>query len=259
MKLDSNQIKTKEVTGWRGLHLLNYQMSSCSQKVRILLGELGLDYVSHEVNLMREEQRSDWFLGINPNGLVPILVHDGEVHIESNDIIVYLDETFAKPGASFLPTTPSEREKMKTWLQLEDQLHGDLRTVTFTYLAPSKAARPDDLDYIGRFHAAFSQMDDALRSHGFLLGERMTLADISWFITLHRLFLAGYPLKNHPHVEAYYRRLAQRPAFARQLKSGPLMLRAAGAVYRNLKGLLSHSLSDDYKQWSNSISVQSPQ
>lgn len=254
MRLAAGQIRTREVTRWQGLHLLHYQMSSCSQKVRILIGELGIDYVSHHVNLMRNEQRTDWFLGINPHGLVPVLVHDGEVHIESNDIIEYLDQAFARAECSLLPATDAERRRMRELMDLEDVLHTDLRTVTFTYLAPpgaGTAASPEplDLDFIGRFHDAFSQLDDTLEQSPYLLGERLSLADISWFITLHRLFLAGYPLKAHAHLFAFYRRIALRPAFRTQLNSGPLLLRAAGAVYRIVNRLFRHSMPHDFERW----------
>ena len=104
MQIDDAMIKTREVTQWRGLHLFHYDHSSCSQKVRILMRELGINFYSHPVNLMRGAQRSDWYLGINARGQVPVLIHDGAVHVESNDIIQYLDQTFAREG-SFLPTT----------------------------------------------------------------------------------------------------------------------------------------------------------
>jgi glutathione S-transferase len=186
MQLPDSDIRTREVLAWKGVHLLHYDLSSCSQKVRILLGELGIGYISHPVNLMRVEQRSDWYLGINPRGLVPVLVHDGAVHIESNDIIEYLDRQFAKEGGSFLPIADAEQQQMQELMSLEDQLHPDLRTVTFTYLAPdpSDHAPPlsdADFGYIGRFHDACTRLDEQLKDQRYLLGERMTLADISWF------------------------------------------------------------------------------
>ena len=69
MQLDDSVIKTREVTTWNGLHLFHFDQSSCSQKVRILLRELGIEFTPHPINLMRGEQRSDWYLGINaPQG-----------------------------------------------------------------------------------------------------------------------------------------------------------------------------------------------
>ncbi len=253
MQLDDGVIKTREVTQWKGLHLFHFDQSSCSQKVRILLSELGIEFTPHPINLMRGEQRSDWYLGINARGLVPVLVHDGIVHIESNDIIEYLDRQFAEKDSSFLPTTDAEQQKMRELMDLEDQLHQDLRIVTFTYLAPdldNHGPAPDDsLDFIGRFHNAFTELDSLLQTQPYLLGGRMTLADISWFITLHRLNLAGYPFGNHPQLQEYFSRVAGRPAFRKEVAAGPILLRFGGSVYRRLNRLFRNSLPRDYGRW----------
>ncbi len=254
MQLPAEQVTTKEVLQWQGLHLLHYHMSSCSQKVRILLGELGIKFTSHHIDLRRGEQKTPWYLGINPNGVVPVLVHDGAVHIESNDIIQYLNERFAPPEASLIPGAPEPAAQMQVLMDLEDQLHQDLRTVTFTYLAPSGSMHNDatagqGLDYIGRFHGAFSQLTGYLQQQPFLLGTHLTLADIAWFISVHRLKIAGYPLRQHPELHAYYLRLAERPAFKKQVAAGPILLRCAGAVYRNLNRLTHRSLARDFERW----------
>ena len=72
---------------------------------------------------------------------------------------------------------------MQDLLDLEDDLHRDLRTVTFTYLAPDTKNRASDskesLDFIGRFHTAFQKLDHLLISRAYLLGDRLTLLDIS--------------------------------------------------------------------------------
>ena len=112
MQLDDSLITTREVTDWQGLHLFHFDLSSCSQKVRIVFRELGVSFVPHPINLMRDEQRIDWYLGINPRGEVPVLVHDGVVHTQSNDIIQYIDTHFAPPERSFLPASPAERAEM---------------------------------------------------------------------------------------------------------------------------------------------------
>ena len=80
-------IKTREVRDWQGVHLLHFSGSACSQKTRIFLNLKDIDWVSHPVNLGTQQNYTPWFLGINPRGLVPVLVHDGVVHIESNDIL----------------------------------------------------------------------------------------------------------------------------------------------------------------------------
>jgi len=254
MQLAGSEIRTREILSWKGLHLLHYDLSSCSQKVRILTGELGIDYISHPINLMRNEQRTDWYLGINPRGQVPVLVHDGAVHIESNDIIEYLDRTFATPANSLLATTDVEQQQMQELMDLEDQLHPDLRTITFTYIAPDPGGHAPPIsdpnyDYIGRFNDACVRLNEILNNRPYLLGDRITLADISWFITLHRLGLAGFPLQNHPKLKAYLERMTKRAAFRKEFRAGPLFLRFAGTVYRCLNRLFRRSLPKDYESW----------
>lgn len=254
MQLDDNDIKTREVTQWQGLHLLHYDLSSCSQKVRILMGELSIDYVSHPINLMHDEQRTDWYRGINPHAVVPALVHNGVVHIESNDIIEYLDRNFASPDASLLPISEVEQQQMHELMNLEDRLHPDLRTITFTYLAPDPSDHAPPLtdanfDYICRFYDACKLLNNKLEDRPYLLGERMTLADISWFITLHRLYLAGFPFQDHANLQEYFRRIAQREVFRKEVTAGPLAIRLAGSLYRRINQLFRRSLPRDYKQW----------
>ena len=254
MRLEDKDIKTREVTQWKGLHLFHFDMSSCSQKVRIVFRELGLPFTPHPINLMKDEQQTEWYLGINPRGEVPVLVHDGAVHTESNDIIQYIDENFASSENSLLPQSESERQAMQALLNRENDLHGDLRTVTFTYLAPDLKSRAGDkhsLDFIGRFHNAFQALDEQLADKAHLLGDRLTLLDISWFITLFRLERAGYPLTEHPKLAAYFLRISQRSSFQREINSGPLPMRFAGAAYRRISRLVHGSLARDYQRWKN--------
>jgi ganglioside-induced differentiation-associated protein 1 len=99
VQLVDTDIRTREVLGWKGLHVFHFMGSSCSQKLRIFLNLKGIEWQSHLVDLMTGENFQPWFLGINPRGLVPVLVHDGKVHIESNDIIQYLETCRAAKNA----------------------------------------------------------------------------------------------------------------------------------------------------------------
>ena len=61
VKLVDEDIKTREVLDWKGLHVCHMALSSCSQKLRIFLALKGLKWESHEVNLMASENLSEWF------------------------------------------------------------------------------------------------------------------------------------------------------------------------------------------------------
>lgn len=260
MQLEDKDINTREVTQWQGLHLFHFDMSSCSQKVRIVFRELGLPFTPHPINLMKDEQETDWYLGINPRGEVPVLVHNGSVHTESNDIIQYIDEHFASPETSLLPQSENEQQAMQTLLDMENDLHGDLRTVTFTYLAPdmkNRAGNTDSLEFIGRFYSAFQALDEQLADSAYLLGDRLTLLDISWYITLFRLERAGYPLNEHPKLAAYFSRISRRSSFQHEINAGPLPMRLVGAAYRRINGLLRRSLTQDFERWREQVAHSS--
>jgi glutathione S-transferase len=66
----------------------------------IIYESQGTKWESHIIDLFTNENLSEWYLGINPRGLVPALVHDGAVYIESNDIVVYLqgNQSSSQPG-----------------------------------------------------------------------------------------------------------------------------------------------------------------
>ena len=58
------------------LELYHNGISTCSQKVRLVLAEKGLDFVSHDVNLLAGEQHDPEYVKLNPNHVVPTLVHE---------------------------------------------------------------------------------------------------------------------------------------------------------------------------------------
>ncbi len=82
------------------MKLYDYYRSSAAFRVRIALNIKGLDVEQESIHLRRKDQRSDAYLAVNPQGLVPTLVDDdGTVVTQSMAIIEYLDET--------RPDTPS--------------------------------------------------------------------------------------------------------------------------------------------------------
>lgn len=142
VKLAENDILTKEVLDWKGLHLFHFMGSSCSQKTRISFAAKGVEWESHHLDISKYENFTEWYMGINPRGLLPALVHDGDVHIESNDIIKYVDDTF--DGQRLYPTDPAEQAYMEESMKLEDDLHLCVRALTFRYLAPVEKMKKTD-------------------------------------------------------------------------------------------------------------------
>lgn len=101
------------------LELYHAEPVANSMKVLICLKEKQLDFVSHYVNLLRFEQHEPWFVEVNPNGQVPVLMHDAKVITESTVINEYLDEVF--PEVPLRPADPFLRAKMRIWSKFVDE------------------------------------------------------------------------------------------------------------------------------------------
>ena len=112
------------------LELYHNGVSTCSQKVRMILAEKGLDYTSHPVDLIAGEQHAPAYIKLNPNHVVPTLVNDGAVFIESTLINEYLDEAFPEPPMR--PAEPAGRHAVRLWIKrFDESIQGAIGVVTF--------------------------------------------------------------------------------------------------------------------------------
>lgn len=95
------------------LELYHYWRSSASYRARLALNLKGLDYAIHPINLLADggQQHQEHYRSINPQGLVPTLVHNGHAIGQSLAIMEYLDEVF--PSNALLPSEPLERAKVR--------------------------------------------------------------------------------------------------------------------------------------------------
>lgn len=253
-------IQTKEVLDWKGLHLFHFSGSTCSQKTRIFLQLKGIEWTGHHLNLARKEHHTAWYMGINPRGLVPTLIHDGKVIIESNDILEYLEAQF--PERRLIPD--DKADEIRALLKAEDDLHMDIRALTMRFMFPSfLTKRPEselkkyeelgsgtvegqvdshkraelkfwrDIVEHGKvtdeqaarafnnFRAQFNSFEKTLADQPYLTGSEITLADIAWYIYAQRLINSSYPLhKLHPAVGQWFDRLHSDPKFANEVPSG---------------------------------------
>lgn len=256
VQLVDGDIRTREVLSWKGVHVLHFMGSSCSQKLRVFLNLKNIPWHSHPVDLPNNENMQSWFLGINPRGLVPVLVHDGAVHIESNDIIQYLESKFPTPR--LIPA--GHESEVAALLRQEDDLHLDLRTLSFRFVfappgPPKPAAALESYIKNGsgkvqgandhekqvqiefwqraakegftderarasalRFRAEFDKLDRTLVQQPYLMGTEVSVLDIAWLIYERRLSLAGYPFARlHPRVHAWAEKLRTMPEFAKEI------------------------------------------
>ena len=228
------------------LTLYHANHSTCSQKVRICLAEKGLAYDSILIDLGKNEQVAPDYLKINPNGVVPTLVHDGRAIMDSSVICEYLDEVFPEPALS--PNDPFERARMRAWMRyLEEVPTSAVRYPSFNmaflprfdglddarFESEQANVRPlrkgffkqmsrqgfseDDIKAsFERFQQTAARMDAALASGPWLLGDFYSIADIvaaPLFDRMQDLGLAHLWSDQYPRTTDWLARIQARPAF----------------------------------------------
>jgi glutathione S-transferase len=231
------------------LKLYHNGFSTCSQKVRLVLAEKGLDFVSHEVDLLSGAQHDPAYVKINPNHVVPTLVHDDAVLIESTLINEYLDEAF--PDRPMRPADARGRHAVRLWTKrVDEKVHAATAVVTFA-VGPrnlllqqpaevreaninsipdpaSRAARRSVIEHgveapefdgaLGRMIALLDQMEAALGSgRRWLSGDFFGLADacaLPYVLRLDHLAMAPLLAADiRPALADWYQRAQARPAF----------------------------------------------
>lgn len=228
------------------LTLYHAKHSTCSQKVRICLAEKRLEYESCFIDLATKEQLKPEYLALNPNGVVPTLVHDGTVVIDSSVIIEYLDEVFPEPPLT--PADPGERARMRAWMRyLEEVPTAAVRPPSFNMAFLYRFEGKDDAQFeaedvdtrplrkhffhrmsrdgfvdadiqasFEQIHATARRMDDALADGPWLLGEFYSLADIVVAPLLDRMDDLGFARlweEDCPRTTDWFVRMKARPAF----------------------------------------------
>jgi glutathione S-transferase len=231
------------------LVLYDFHGSPCARRVRAMLLEKGLTWETRLVDLTKMEQKRREYLVLNPNGVVPTLVHDGRVLYESNVITEYLDEVF--PGPRLYPPDPWERAQAKMWQAFELAMAKEFRPLMYLrVIGPFDRLRPRDevlaearrstddpahLDWIARVYDGtavdeeqarhlgallvqrLDRLEQALAGARYLVGDRYTIADLSVAPRVAMYPLAALPLDpdRHANVGAWLGRLAAHPPFAR--------------------------------------------
>jgi glutathione S-transferase len=245
--LGSEAAHDRQEGGKTMLELYNFAQSTCSLKVRICLAEKQLTWIDRRLVSKDHDHLSDWYLKLNPNGVVPTLVHDGTPIIESSVIAQYLDDAF--PESSLSPADPLGLAEMRAWLVFVDQVptpavrypsfqYGGLilkfRAMTAEAFSASARKRPLKAEFyermgqngfsdaeiaraLGDVRKTARRMDRMLEKNGgpWLLGETFTLADICVAPLLDRMEDLGFAYlwsEELPQVAGWLARIQQRPA-----------------------------------------------
>jgi GST-like protein len=187
-----------------------------SQRVAILLEELGLRYTVRGVNIRAGEQRAAAICALNPYGKIPILVDESdgrrEVLFESGAILLAL----AERHRSFLPTDAGPRAEALVWLMVALTSLGPMtgQAHHWTELAPEKpaAARAHHVALVAR---VYRTLEARLAAVAHLGGEHYSIADIAAWPWVARHGWAAQSLDDYPALAAWFARIGARPAVQR--------------------------------------------
>ena len=101
--------------------LYNAPQSTCSQRVRYALHAKGLAFEEHKLDLFAGDQLKPEYLAINPNGVVPALVHKGRPVIDSAVILEYLDD-IEPANTAMRPADPVDVANMRAMMRFIDEV-----------------------------------------------------------------------------------------------------------------------------------------
>ncbi len=227
------------------LVLMHAARSTCSQKVRMALYEKELEWTSQEIDLRKNEHLTPDYLALNPNGVVPTLVHDGHAIIESSVIGEYLDDAF--PAKPLRPAEPRALAHMRAWRQYIDEVptpairvpsfqafirrtfkdgesferEAAIRPIRKHFYMKMKSGSFSEQDLSEaneKLQQTIDRMEKALADgRPWLCGDMFTHADICVMPNIVRLddLKMSDMWAQRPFVTQWYERLQARPAFAK--------------------------------------------
>ena len=192
------------------------------RKVLWVCDEIGLEYTREDWGRGFRPTADAEFLSINPIGLVPAVIYDGEVLRESNTIVRFLA---SKHGPDEMyPKDLLLRAKVEQWMDWANYetsislrgafLGGVLNEPPWNNPWFIEQGRRQITKEVG-------QLDQHLSSTGpYVTGERFTIGDIPIGLVVNRWFCLNFERPEYPAVARYYEQLSTRPAYRRHVRNG---------------------------------------
>jgi glutathione S-transferase len=180
-------------------------------KVKWTADHLGLAYDWIETDVLKGGSRTPDFMAMNPAGQVPaVILDDGRPLAQSNAIILHLAQ-----GSDLIPADAYERARMFEWLFWEQYSHEPYVAVArFRVKYLGQAASSLDARLVERAYGALQRLEDGLAGGAFLVGDRLTLADIALVAYTRVAHEGGLSLDAYPALRAWIARVEARLGIA---------------------------------------------
>ena len=190
------------------------------QKVLWCMAELDLAFERIDAGMQFGRNTEADYLAMNPNGRIPTLVDGDLVLWESNAIMRYLSLAYGGTTPLY-PSLPRQRAAVERWLDWTLSTVQPIERPLFWGLVRTPPAQRDmiALQKAADDAAAMWRILDAhLGTRSYVEAETFTLADIALGAYARRWFgVEGVVKPELPHLDSWYQRLSQRPAFIRHV------------------------------------------
>ncbi len=205
----------------QGLTLYSYWRSSAAYRVRIALNLKQLSFTVRPVHLVRDggEQHGAAYCKLNPQQLVPTLVHDGTALHQSLAIIEYLEETWPEPA--LLPAAPHERARVRALAQVVAcDIHpiGNLRVLQYLeheWHLPHSEREEWSRHWIEQGFAALEALLAGVPRGRFVGGDAPGLAEVCLVPQVYNAHRFGVDMQPYPTLAAIDAACRELDAFQR--------------------------------------------
>ncbi|MGN7919243.1 MULTISPECIES: glutathione S-transferase family protein [Lysobacter] len=196
------------------MYALYYSPGTASFVVHWLLIEMGIEHELRAVDMEARAHKNAEYLALNPNGVVPTLIVDGQPRYEAAGLAMFLADRHPQAGLAPALDEPQRAEYNQWIFNLTNTLQSPLRLWWYPWdlQADDEAVRAGAQ---ARIEAACERLDAQLAKQGpYLLGERLSAAD--FYLTMLMRWTRKMPRPAHdwPHLGAFAQRMKARPSFA---------------------------------------------
>ena len=189
------------------------------RRVRLTAAVLGLQLEEKNLDLAKGEQKRPEFLAFNPNGAVPTLVDGDFVLTESRAIMQYLASR--KPESGLLPHDERARADVTRW-QFWDSSHFSPQLGMLTFqrvLKPMMGMGEPDAgkveEALTNFRRLAAVLNKRLDGKRYVVGDSMTLADLTLASSLMYAEQAEVPLAEFPSIQGWFSRISSMDAWTK--------------------------------------------
>ncbi len=186
-------------------------------KASVTLEELGIPYKVHAIELSKQTQKEPWFLELNPNGRIPVIVdtdNDNFAVFETGAIMVYL----AEQAGQLLPTDVKGRSRVMQWLMFQMGGIGPMMgqaNVFYRYF-PDKIPAAIER-YQNESRRLFEVLERRLQDHEWLADD-FSIADIANWCWVRTYKWSGVSADGLPGLKRWRDAIRNRPACQRGIE-----------------------------------------